>query len=223
MKRFLVLTVAAFLVMMVGIAQADVVLSGGSSDIHVNDGTAYLFSGTPEDSTGDYHVHALTDPSTVTLQGSHNGAIIDSVYLVFAVPGYTDSITATANGVTGTNMGDLTSGMEVYGDVLNLTGGNNSESFTNFTMFADQDAKNFDIYVFDLGTTLSQDNPVSVSLSGVPLGTYVFAYGFDNDKGDTYFTPFTQTGLTVPEPGMLMLFGSSLLGIGLFGRKKINK
>ncbi len=220
MKRIAALIGAALLVMMVGIAQAYI----DPSDIHVNDGTAYLFS----DSDG-VHVHALTDPSTITLQGNHAGVTITDVFLVFAIPGESDSLATTANGVSGTNMGDLFIGLngsnnpDVYGDVLGLTGANNSENFVNFTKFADQSATNFDIWTFDLNTTLSQASPVSVDFSNGPsIGTYVFAYGFGDD-GKLYVTPFTETGLQVPEPSTLLLLGSGLLGLAFFGRKKLGK
>ncbi len=218
MKRIGVLIVAALFVILVGSAQAYV----DPDDIHVNDGTTYLFNG---------ELHDLTNPSTVSLQGDHAGVTISDLYVVFAVPGDTDALATDVNGVFGSqtglkNGGDLTSGMEVYGDIIGLSPANSSESFTNFTMNYDQNATNFDIWQFLLtGADLSQSSPVTLNFSnGVPDGTYVFAYGFGSDD-KLYVTPITETGLQrkVPEPSMLLLLGSGLLGLAFFGRKKFRK
>ena len=43
-----------------------------------------------------------------------------------------------------------------------------------------------------------------------------------NDRGLSHYSVFGG-GTSVPEPGMLMLFGTGLLGLGIFGRKKFGK
>jgi hypothetical protein len=225
MKKFFILTVVALLGAMVGIAQAGFIDTSivyvDPSDVHVDGGTAYLFSG---------ELHALTDPSTITLQGAGNGVTITDVFLVLAVPGESDApLATTANGFSGTNMGDLTAGHDVYNDVLGLGAShpNHSESFTNFTLFADQGATNFDIWVFDLDTSLSHASPVTVNfLNGPGVGTYAFALGVGSDE-KLYVTPFTETGLQgpppqVPEPSTLLLFGCGILGLCLIPRKRFN-
>ena len=155
-------------------------------DLQVDGGTAFLFDGGTE-------VHALTNPSSISLAGGGNGITINDVFVLMAVPDNNDSdaLSTTANGVTGSqvgmlNGGDLTSGMEVYGDILGLTGANNSESFTNFTLYADKDVTNFDIWRFELdGVDLTGSNSVTVNFaSGPPDGTYVFAYGYGTDNND---------------------------------------
>jgi hypothetical protein len=225
MKKLLILLAGMTLLFLGTIARADIIYEDPST-IHINNGTTYLFSG---------EVVPLTNPSTISLVGSA-GVTISDVFLVLATPGDTDVSPATVSGAgSGTYKGDLTSGQDVYNDTLGLSAfhPDGSESFVNFTLYADQSATNFDIWTYDLGKSLSDISPVTVTfLSGPPVGTYVFAYGFTTKHNGPhttitlYDTAFTNAGLEqgpptqVPEPTMLMLFGSGLVILGIFGRKR---
>ncbi len=222
MKKIFVLLACISLFFFLGTpVRADIAIPDGSvyldpSDLQVNNNTPFLFGN---------EVHWLTDPFTISLVGHPNVTITD-VFVVLATPGDTNTSPATIAGASpigGTYEGDLTAGMDVYKDVLGLGAfhPDSSESFTNFTKYFDQNATNFDIWLYDLQRSLQGNSSISVDiLSGPPMGTYAMAVGFGSD-GMLYVTPFTQTGL-VPEPGTLMLFGSGLLGLAFFGRRIIS-
>ncbi|MHB8481138.1 MAG: PEP-CTERM sorting domain-containing protein [Nitrospiria bacterium] len=127
--------------------------------------------------------------------------------------------------------GSLTAGKEVYGDILGLTGANNSNSFTNWqsTDLTDNtiNAASFGIYEFSLGAGLGSKGLLNITFANnvVPVGSYVIAYAGGGRK--FYDTPFTEAGLetgccnnSVPEPSSLLLIGSSLIGLAIWGRKK---
>ncbi len=217
MKKLLVLTAVAVFLLLGTQVRADIVYED-PGDLQINGTTAFLF-GTD--------VHALTDPFSIAFAGN-SGATLSDVFLILAVPGEGEADPAAFAGASGgSNLGDLTSGKDVYHDILNFgAGSDGSESFANFTLHADQTATNFDIWRYDLHTSLTNGGSISVDITTAPpVGTYAMAYGFGND-GKVYVVPFTNAGLegppSVPEPSALMLLGSGLLGLAFFGRKKIN-
>ncbi len=107
---------------------------------------------------------------------------------------------------------------------------NNSNSFTNWSAAVSAlfgfTPVNFGIYTYKLEPGLfggfDGKDFIDVALSGIPEGTFAVAYGQDaNGKG--YGTPFTESGVTVPEPSSFLLLGTGLLGIGMIYRKKQKK
>jgi hypothetical protein len=131
-------------------------------------------------------------------------------------------------------------GLEKHPDLYSVIGlgslANNSFNWTNLTTSPfpggitnpDVGATGFAIYAFSLtdpdeGTNVDGKQMVDILMSGsgLPIGTFVAAFG-ENDQF-AFSTPFTQAGINVPEPDILLLFGSALLGIGFFSRKKFVK
>ena len=232
MKKLSLFTCAVFL-LLVSMAQAGAVLHLGSPP---NSGT-YLY-GT--------EVRPIDDTSLGILENGNGNPTLDNpLLLIIGVVNQTDStftapaisLSAGSGSLVGYE-GNFTSAAS--GDVysfIGLTGGNNSNTFGNWAA-ADLavngiTATGFGIFEYALtGTGITGGSTVDVTFaSDLALGTFAVAYGTAAGNGNNqliFSTPFTESGLThdghkVPEPSMLLLFGSGLLGLGLFGRKKFRK
>jgi hypothetical protein len=103
-------------------------------------------------------------------------------------------------------------------------------------------ATSYMLEAFEIPGTITQNSILSLSETGLPVGSFLIAYGCESPDlahtacsgGDVGATPFTNAGLIdtpsgggppppppppppVPEPGSLAILGSALVGFGFWG------
>ena len=203
-------------------------ITGSLLDIYQNSGgvndtlgqPVFLIVGIPNDTTNLFG-------ATVPINGVTfiNGSASTAGSAAFATAGTFGLKPAVSGGF----FGSMTSS-EVYA-FLGIPGVNlpvnDSESFVNWSG-ADLSrlgitASNFGIYVFALtsGVNVGPHGFINISFSSpLPLGSYAVAYG--QNSGFAYSTPFTEAGQVVPEPATLTLFGSGMIGLALFVRRRFS-
>ncbi|MCL5966412.1 MAG: PEP-CTERM sorting domain-containing protein [Deltaproteobacteria bacterium] len=188
--------------------------------------------------------------ASILENGNGQPSLLDPLLLILGVPDQDDS-TFTAPAVTlstgfgivgGTNVFsgawnattgyagafDAADGGDVYSFIGLVPGGNNSNNFGNWAA-ADLavngiSANYFGIFVYTLSNTgISGGVQVDVTFDA-DLAKGIFAIGYgQNARGDAFSTPFTESGLTIPEPGTSLLLASGLLGLAGWARRKALK
>ncbi len=142
--------------------------------------------------------------------------------------GTSGGFASTFNSTTGAN------GVDVY-SLIGLGGANNSNNWTNWSGApGEAGVTGFGLYVYTLNFNSPFGPGDSVTLtfsSDLAAGTMVVAYGCSvlssdgtcaKEPHNPYATPFTQAGDVVPEPGSLALFGTGLLAMAGFLRRKLS-
>jgi len=162
-----------------------------------------------------------TSASSVIENSVLNASLIDT-------SGHSTAVSTTSDGYRGA----MTSSNNVY-SFLELSGANNSNSFTNWSAAAlavdGIQATNFGIYVFSLKTSgFAGNDYLNIHTNLLPEGTFAVAYGTDS-SGKSYSTAFTNAGMrdnppapsAVPEPMPLVLICLGLFGIAYVTKRKI--
>jgi len=141
---------------------------------------------------------------------------------------------ATSGGTGGVFEGSLTSANNGRNDaytVAGLSGGNNSENWSNWAGFDSAHGvtvgTSFALYAYAIDVALGT-SPINIDFSSIATGSFVIAYncaGTPCTGGNVDATPFTNAGSTaVPEAGTLPLFATGLVGVGaLFGTQLFNR
>ena len=197
-------------------------------DVYQNSGGASLLGnplllilGIPNNTSNLFSTNPI---SSVTSYNPYSGGSPVAGTSAFATGGTYGLLSPVSGGY----FGSMTSG-EAYSFLTLQTPHDMSNNFGNW-FTADQGigvtAAGFGMYVFALTTALDGQGLVDIQFSqGLPLGSYVIAYGqtpVTNGKITIYDTPFTEAGQVteVPEPGSLALLGTGLLGlVGMVRRK----
>ena len=181
-----------------------------------------------------------TDPNPITNTGSFNvgvagSATLESPLLIIVGTyngGGSPSIVGATTPTIGTYGLTATTASFTSGDAfaaLGLSSGG-SENFGNWSG-ADTGAglaapTSFTLTAFAIDTELTS-TPISVDLSGAPVGSFIIAYSCKDDsgcdtEGDVAQTVFTNTGFvtgpptSTPEPSSLGLLGLGALGLVAF-------
>jgi len=234
MKKSTLFLAIILLGLMVGSAQAYIASSLGPG----TDGHSILHVGDPVNGPFLYGGTELVSISANGLQIQNNSggkSLSAPLWLIIGVANDNGLGTAPkANGITAQGVGAFTSGF-MYDQMFHITGGGNSQNFGNWSSaelaLTGITSTQFGIYLYDFSTVSLQDKDIFNVIFDSPLknGTFAVAASIwsSSKKGSTVYatTPFTQTGFyhQVPEPGMLTLFGSGLLGLAFFGRKGSRK
>lgn len=179
--------------------------------------------------------------SFTVLQIDNSASQINNVVLLFSIPNLTSNTPpawlSTLSASVGTFTapflaGDLatspgckntSAGLDVY-SCANLSIQNNqSNNLTNLNLangaITGTTAGVYGIYELTLmGADLNAKGVITIT-GDVPVGTFVDAFG-TSQGGTNYFTPFTESGLSVPEPGSLTLLGAGLLALALLASRR---
>lgn len=218
-----VLVTLAFIVGIVGGAQAAPILdfgtgTAGPGGFIVCNGSTCVGSGIPTDTINALNTpisHPVTDTQGTFVSGTAVGG--NSAVLAFSTSANTISIVGgvSAAGVPlGTNLlsGTLTSftcTTQSGGSIINCSGsGTDTKDSTLLAYYGIPSNTPFNLFGFSLGGLLD------ACPTGVTAGSTCY---------QVTSTDITNTGGKIPEPASMLLFGFGLVGLGVWGRKRLSK
>jgi hypothetical protein len=160
---------------------------------------------------------------TFDIVNKETGTLSGEAFVVVMVPNGTLSFTTTTGTLTATvlnfNSGNLTTALNEGSGLVNY----NFSTIASFSAQANITATSYTLYEFDVGPVSGGQGTLLAGLSygSLPVGTFIMSFLEDGTTGAVIQqTPASESITVTPEPGSMALFGSGLVLVGGFLRRR---